>query len=381
MKKVVIFSDYYLPGYHAGGPIPSISRIVDIATECDFRVVTRNHDLGQSKPYMGFSFRTPKRVGRAEVYYLGKGMASWFWMVRSMRRWKPEAYYFNSVYSAYSTLLPITLIRLRILPKTKLMLIAPRGELSVGAQSLKSFKKTIFNPWLRLLIGRGITWHASTEAELHEIESWSGASKENQISSVIAIDPPTAPASRTSIGPTKEVVFTFASRIDRKKGLDAANRIIKIAGQEAAFTWRIYGSHTDARYMRELDKQLSQLPRSVSVELLGSYLPESSKSIFSYSSAFLFPTLGENFGHVIAEALAVGCPVIVTPKTPWTDLIDKAGGYIIRSEVEAAKYLVTLANMTPADRLSQRKGVHQAYFDWYQLHQSRSNPFRNVAFP
>jgi glycosyltransferase involved in cell wall biosynthesis len=38
----------------------------------------------------------------------------------------------------------------------------------------------------------------------------------------------------------------------------------------------------------------------------------------------LLPTHGENFGHSIIEALSVGCPVLISDRTPWKDL-EKAG--------------------------------------------------------
>jgi glycosyltransferase involved in cell wall biosynthesis len=35
---------------------------------------------------------------------------------------------------------------------------------------------------------------------------------------------------------------------------------------------------------------------------------------------FILPTLGENFGHVFIEALAAGCPLIISDRTPWLNL-------------------------------------------------------------
>lgn len=35
---------------------------------------------------------------------------------------------------------------------------------------------------------------------------------------------------------------------------------------------------------------------------------------------FLLPTLGENYGHVIHEALLAGCPVLISNRTPWRNL-------------------------------------------------------------
>jgi glycosyltransferase involved in cell wall biosynthesis len=42
---------------------------------------------------------------------------------------------------------------------------------------------------------------------------------------------------------------------------------------------------------------------------------------------FLIPTLGENFGHVIFESLAVGCPVLISDRTPWRGLEEKGVGW------------------------------------------------------
>ena len=42
---------------------------------------------------------------------------------------------------------------------------------------------------------------------------------------------------------------------------------------------------------------------------------------------FFLPTLGENFGHVILEALYAGCPVLISDQTPWRDLEEKGIGW------------------------------------------------------
>jgi glycosyltransferase involved in cell wall biosynthesis len=42
---------------------------------------------------------------------------------------------------------------------------------------------------------------------------------------------------------------------------------------------------------------------------------------------FILPTLGENFGHVFVEALACGCPLIISNRTPWLELEKKEIGW------------------------------------------------------
>ena len=47
---------------------------------------------------------------------------------------------------------------------------------------------------------------------------------------------------------------------------------------------------------------------------------------------FLLPTLGENFGHAIVEALHAGCPVLISDKTPWRNLESKCAGWELPAE-------------------------------------------------
>jgi len=56
---------------------------------------------------------------------------------------------------------------------------------------------------------------------------------------------------------------------------------------------------------------------------------ESVGRIFAEHNLFLFPTLGENFGHVICEALSAGCPVLISDQTPWRNLQKEGVGWDI----------------------------------------------------
>ena len=42
---------------------------------------------------------------------------------------------------------------------------------------------------------------------------------------------------------------------------------------------------------------------------------------------FLFPTSGENYGHVIAESITVGTRVLISNKTPWVNLESLSFGW------------------------------------------------------
>ena len=51
-NKVVVFIDWFLPGYKAGGPIRSVANIIDhLGSEFEFYIITSDRDLGDSLPY------------------------------------------------------------------------------------------------------------------------------------------------------------------------------------------------------------------------------------------------------------------------------------------------------------------------------------------
>jgi glycosyltransferase involved in cell wall biosynthesis len=61
----------------------------------------------------------------------------------------------------------------------------------------------------------------------------------------------------------------------------------------------------------------------------GEASPERVIETFSGYDFFLFPTLGENYGHVIFEALAGGCIPIISDQTPWQDLGEQKVGAVL----------------------------------------------------
>jgi glycosyltransferase involved in cell wall biosynthesis len=59
------------------------------------------------------------------------------------------------------------------------------------------------------------------------------------------------------------------------------------------------------------------LPANVCMQYLGDVPPEQVAGVFGQHDLFVFPTRGENFGHVILKSLSAGTLVIVSDRTPW----------------------------------------------------------------
>lgn len=69
---------------------------------------------------------------------------------------------------------------------------------------------------------------------------------------------------------------------------------------------------------------------------------------YAIASLFLLPSHSENFGLVVAEALAHGLPALVTDTTPWRALIGQEAGWCV-SWADYPAALQTALGLPPAD--------------------------------
>jgi len=76
----------------------------------------------------------------------------------------------------------------------------------------------------------------------------------------------------------------------------------------------------DLAYWDECQSLIRGLPANVSAHYRGMLIHNDVGRVFREHDLFLFPTLGENFGHVILESLVAGCPVMISDRTPWRNL-------------------------------------------------------------
>lgn len=323
---MLAFVEYYLPGYTAGGPIRTISNLVDqIGEHVRFTIVTRHSDPRDPGPYEGIQTDRMVPLGRAQVYYASPARLS----VRGMRallcELEHDVLYLNSLTSPRFTLLPLLLRYLRLVPRRPVVL-APRGELDPGALAIGSSKKRLFLGVSRFVgLYRGVIWQATNEQEGVYIRRWFG--DDVRVENVANL--PAHHLLSLAERPRKEagrLRICFISRLARKKNLDGALRMLQaVSGGEVVFD--IYGSREDPAYWSECEALISQLPSNVAAAYRGALHHERVRDVMGQYDLFFFPTHGENFGHVIAEALSAGCPVLISDRTPWRDLARRHVGW------------------------------------------------------
>ena len=102
-KKILVFIDWFLPGYRAGGPVRSVANIVDhLRDEFDFLIITRNTDYLSSEPYQ--DVRADQWVEfkpGVRVFYLSAGKLNIKFISGLVRSVDFDLAYVNDIYSFY----------------------------------------------------------------------------------------------------------------------------------------------------------------------------------------------------------------------------------------------------------------------------------------
>ena len=326
--KILILTDYYLPGYKGGGPLRTLSNMVDrLGAEYRFCVVTRDRDLGDTEPYQGIQADSWSPVGEAEARYLSPRALSLRGLRTLFQDTEHDAVYLSSFFSPAFTIKPLLLRRLGLIPRVPFIL-APNGEFFPGALSQKRSKKQAYLGLSRVLgLYQGIIWRATSRYEEEHIRRWFG----KQVPVIVAPDLPSVTSHSSKEGrPWREKVaghlkIVFLSRISRQKNLSGALTMLKSLRGEVRLN--IYGPLEDKKYWIECQRIIDSLPQNVQVQYRGSVTYDKVIDVMAEHDLFFLPTLGESFGHAILEALLAGCPVLISDRTPWHDLQGKGVGW------------------------------------------------------
>lgn len=361
--RIAVLAPGYPPAYLGGGPIRTVAALSRrAATQHEVLVMTSNRDLGQ-----GVQLDVPSdqwvRDGGVEVYYATVDRPLAYWRaLRKLRDRQPDLIYLNSYFNPRFSIVPRVLHRLRWWGAAPLLL-APRGELGAGALRIKGFKKRTFMIATRILgLDAGLAWHASSSQEAADIRQRVRSAR------TVFVRPNETDLPAESSLPTNtagtRVRFVFLSRIAPMKGLDLALRAL--AGVSVPLDFDVYGSAEDAPYVARCRALARRVPDHVRVHFRGPVRPDAVRSVLAEYDALVLPTRGENFGHVVAEALSVSCPVITSAATPWTAVLESGGGVVVRTRtVESwTRTLDGYARQARARSSELRLSAGAAYESW-----------------
>ena len=360
MKRILFFTTHYFPGFLSGGIAQTVFNTAEwLGNDFEFFIVTQDRDLQSDKPYNKIKYGRWVKLGNSHVRYLSPIELSFSSLRKLINEIDHDILHLNSFFDIIFTLKILILLRFNLINSRKIIL-SPRGEFVYGPLHIKYFKKKIFIFLLKFLgFYNKIVWHASTTHEALGIVDQIGVSiNEIKLAIDLPIRNPDLP--KTTKATSKTLQIAFISRITREKNLDGAIRILKQVKSNVSFD--IIGPHEDPVYWDECKELIKELPKNISIRILGIMNPRDKFKYFSSYDLLLFPTHGENYGHVIAESISAGTRVLISQSTPWRNLAaDGIGWDLDKNNRNAFVCIIEMLAQQPLeDRLAIRSKVCEA---------------------
>ena len=360
---ILVFVRYYLPGYRAGGPVRSLSNLVRaLESEYDFRVVCFDRDHGSDHPYPNLVPGQWQRQGDAMIRYAAPHELGFTFCRNMLLDAKPDMIYLNSLFDRAFSMRP--LLALGRGCRTPILL-TPRGELSAGALGLKVWRKRFFLSAVRAVgLYDNVHWHACSKPEAEQIQRFFSPEK-HQI--FLASNLPEAEQNSIHRHTTKQpgkLRIVLAARIAPMKNTLAAIRLAsKLSGDIELDLW---GPLEDREYWEACQQQISLSPSSLKIRYRGEVEHERLYALLHEYDVMLLPTLGENFGHGIIEALDAGLPVVISDRTPWRSLEQAGVGADLSLKDEAAfiRALARYQSMDESDMAKVREACGRYVAAW-----------------
>lgn len=237
------------------------------------------------------------------------------------------------------------------------LVVSPRGTLSPWALAHSRWRKRLLWPLQRRVLARADLLHATSEEEYQEIRALG-------LKAPVAIVPNGIDVPELSRHESRDGVrrLLFLSRIHPKKGIDRL--LAAWAALESAFPeWQlIIAGKGEAAHEAEVKAQAARLGLQ-RVSFPGPLYGQDKTAAYRSADLFVLPTHSENFGMVVAEALAHGCPAIVSKGAPWSGLEQEGCGWWIDHDVPTLQAALSHAMHLPE---SERRAMGLRGHAWME---------------
>ncbi len=330
-KSILILTDWYEPGYKAGGPIQSCRNFVaGMNGLYSISVITSDRDLGETGPYPDIeSNQWINRPPGIPVLYSANGSLKAGSLANLIESQDPDFIYLNSMYSYRFSVLPLFLLyRKKIRAQ---IILAPRGMLQEGALKFKTAKKKLFIFLLNgLRIPKQIYFHATDPQEKQDIlRQFPKAGRVEVIPNFSGEIPSGSVPLKKTPG---HICCVYISRIIPKKNILFFLKLLNMVPESIQLEFTIYGEVEDERYWRQALAVMHFLPKNTTVLYRGPIPHEKVMPSLADHHVFVLPSKAENFGHAIFEAFAAGRPCLISDKTPWRGLKQEKIGWDLSLE-------------------------------------------------
>lgn len=279
------------------------------------------------------------------------------------------------VTGTYNFPTPATFLVARL--RGKPLMWSPRGALQASAEwaeTSQPLAKRLWEGMLRVLAPRRTCMHVTAEAERLPSQA-----RMHGMDAVLIPNGVDLPAESRPVPPAagRPARLMFLSRVHPKKGIDLLLEALARLGE--GFELDVYGTG-EADYLDELAGMAEQLGIAARVRFHGHVDGEAKAAAYAAADMMVLPTHSENFGLVIAEALAAARPVVTTKNAPWEGLDAHGCGRWIDNEVDAIVAAVRDVAASDMGAMGARgRAWMEAEFGWEGIAARMAAAYRGMA--
>jgi glycosyltransferase involved in cell wall biosynthesis len=227
--------------------------------------------------------------------------------------------------------------------------LRPLGTLSEWSLGHRRWKK---RPYYALLershLEMASAIHVTSDAEADDVRRLGYGDRARVIPLGVDVDDRLWMGARP-IAAERPLRLLFLSRLHEKKNIPLLLRALAAVARSARAVELTIAGDGDPRYRAELTTLAETLGLSARVRFVGHVDGEEKRRVFAEADCFVLPSAHENFGIAVAEALAAGLPVIVTPGVALAPNVATAGaGLVTEATDDALASTITWAADHPA---------------------------------
>ncbi len=308
--KVLHVTPSYFPAHKFGGPIQSVLLLNRyLPNDIELEVYTTNAGLLTDASIVPNIVNNT--LGHPVTYFSFVGPDNYNFSLRLLWALLKNLRRFDVVHITAVWNFPVIAACLACWLFSKPYLISPRGTIYPETVAMRSslFKRVyyaVFAKWCMKFANR---IHYTSVDEQARVERYLGLKNGCLIANGIEL---TALQKQVTGRPMDADYVLYLGRLDRKKGLDLLIDAYAIANNDVAPLQLVIAGPDAGGYQRQLQQQIASLGLIDCVHFIGQVTGEDKLRWYQHAKLFALTSHSENFGMTVVEAMASGCPVLIS---------------------------------------------------------------------
>ena len=343
----------YLPAIRYGGPIYTVHGLCRALAERghEIQVFTTNVDgPGISEVPLDHAVA----LDGVAVRYFPTGLGRRLYRSPAMGRALNDSCNSFDLIHVHSVFLWPTLAGANTARKCKIpYIVTPRGMLVPELISRKSrwIKSAWINLFERQTLACAAAIHFTSDIEADDMRRLGLACRNSAVIpnglDLARADESPSPDDVAWAGSLPQPFVLYLGRINWKKGLD---RLITAMRFVDGITLVIAGNDEE-NYQRKLLGLANDQGVASKIQFTGHVSGTRKQALFKKARMLVLPSYSENFGMVVLEAMAAGCPVLVTPEVGLAETVKTSGaGLVVNGDPRNIAEVLTAIKIDKLDR-------------------------------